>query len=137
MTKGIKMVDLHNPSAATANGRSSTGKFPAGNKFGKGNPYAKRVHQLRSAFLNAVTDDDIAEVVAALISAAKGGDVAAIKLLLDRSLGKCTAADNVPFNSEVDDYLNRFLSQHPDNPELAAQKAAIAAQFGDQQSAKN
>jgi hypothetical protein len=36
----------------------------------------------------AVHDDDMREVVAKLVDLAKGGDVAAIKLLMDRCLGK-------------------------------------------------
>ena len=118
------------PSPPEPNGRSGAGRFTSGNTFGRGNPHARRVQELRAAFLNAVTDDDIAEIVAGMISAAKSGDVPAAKLLIDRCLGKIVAADNVPFNSDVDGYLHRFLQQHPDEPKLAKLKADCAAEIG-------
>ena len=128
------MVDSTTPSPTNPNGRSSSGKFAAGNRFGKGNPHARRVQQLRTAILDAVTPDDVKAIVAGLIEAAKSGDVAAAKLLLDRCLGKVVAADNVPFNLDGDDHLHRFLQQHPDQPELARAKAAVAVEIVDRSS---
>ena len=61
---------------------------------------------MRAAFLDAVSDDDIAEIVAGMISAAKSGDVPAAKLLLERCLGKVTAADNVPLVPDESDSQN-------------------------------
>ena len=75
-----------------SNGRDTTGKFAKGNPGGPGNPHAARVAQLRSLMLEAVSLEDIQQVVAKLIELAKGGDLAAIRELLDRTLGKPTAA---------------------------------------------
>jgi hypothetical protein len=50
------------------------------------------VHRLRSTLLNTVTSSDIEEIVQKLISMAKQGDVAAIKELLDRTIGKPVTA---------------------------------------------
>lgn len=64
------------------------GRFRPGTPGGPGNPHAKRVNQLRSALLAAANPDDVREVMATLIALAKGGDVAAIRELFDRLLGK-------------------------------------------------
>jgi hypothetical protein len=72
--------------------RGTNGRFLPGHCGGPGNPHAQRVHRLRSALLNTVTSTDIEEVVHKLISMAKGGDVAAIKELLDRTIGKPVTA---------------------------------------------
>ena len=72
--------------------RGVNGRFLPGHCGGPGNPHAQRVHRLRSALLNTVTPTDIEEIVHKLISMAKGGDVAAIKELLDRTIGKPVTA---------------------------------------------
>jgi ribosomal protein L17 len=64
-----------------------------GNPGGPGNPHAEQVGRLRSALLNAVTEEDIRQVVSALIGKAKSGDVHAARILFDRVLGKPIEAD--------------------------------------------
>jgi hypothetical protein len=76
-----------------ANGRTSGGRFAPGNRGGPGNPHAKRVARLRSALFKAVTPADLRDVVAALLGAAKGGDVAAARELFQRCLGPPTELD--------------------------------------------
>jgi hypothetical protein len=75
------------PSPPDPNGRGQAGRFSAGNRFGKGNPHARRVSLLRATLLTSVTPGDLKEVVAALLAQAKAGDVAATKELLQRLLG--------------------------------------------------
>ncbi len=75
------------------NGRGPDGKFAKGNSGGPGSPYVKKVASLRSALFKAVTAADFKAVVRKLVEQAKGGDVAAIKLLLDRCLGPAEAID--------------------------------------------
>ena len=70
--------------------RSPNGQFGAGNPGGPGNPYARRVAALRTALMDAVTDDDIRAVAKALVKRAKAGEVPAIRELLDRLVGKTT-----------------------------------------------
>jgi len=72
--------------------RGTNGRFLPGHCGGPGNPHARKVHRLRSTLLNTVTSTDIEEIVHKLISMAKGGDVAAIKELLDRTIGKPVTA---------------------------------------------
>jgi hypothetical protein len=68
--------------------RDAQGQFAPGNKGGPGNPFARQVAALRSALLKCVSADDIAALVAMLLDRAKGGDVAACKLLFSYALGK-------------------------------------------------
>ena len=76
------------PSTNGTSGRKSNGQFAEGNKCGTGNPYARRVARLRSALLDAVGENGLADIVQGMVTAAKGGDVAAAKLLLSYLLGK-------------------------------------------------
>lgn len=77
------------------NGRDSQGRFGPGNQAAKGrsNPHAARVAELRSALLEAVTPDDVREVVASLKAQALDGNVQAARVLLDRVLGPVEAID--------------------------------------------
>jgi len=70
------------------NGRNARGRFAKGNLGGPGNPYAKRVADLRAALLESVTEQDIRAVARSLVKRAKEGDVPAVRELLDRLLGR-------------------------------------------------
>jgi hypothetical protein len=74
--------------APSPNGRTARGRFAKGNPGGPGNPYAKRVADLRAALLESVTEADIRAVAKALVKRAKAGEVPAIRELLDRLVGK-------------------------------------------------
>lgn len=76
------------PSPNRSNGRDGRGRFAVGNAGGPGNPFAKSVGELRKALFDAVTAEDLRAVTQMLIRKAKGGDVAAARELLDRTLGK-------------------------------------------------
>src|SRR4051812_7589614 len=76
------------PSANGSNGRTSSGQFAKGNAGGPGNPHAKRVAELRAILLDAVTDEDVKEIVNGLVGRAKAGDTAATKEVLDRVVGR-------------------------------------------------
>src|SRR5262245_53227366 len=77
------------PSTNGANGtRDSRGRFLPGHPGGPGNPFVKRVCELRSLLLGAVTDADMKAVVKRLIAEARKGEPWAVKELLDRLLGK-------------------------------------------------
>jgi hypothetical protein len=83
------------PSINGSTGRTSAGRFAAGNNGGPGNPHARRVARLRAALLRAVTPEDLTAVVTALLTQAKAGDVQAAKELLQRLLGPPVAEDIV------------------------------------------
>jgi hypothetical protein len=65
---------------------SGTGRFGAGNKAAAGRRVLSA--ELREAMVASVTPEDIRVIMAALVKAASGGDVAASKLLFDRVIGK-------------------------------------------------
>ena len=68
-------------------GRDTAGRFAPGWKGGPGNPYARRVGELRRALLDAVTAEDLAAVIKALVVKAKDGDVQAARLVLSYAVG--------------------------------------------------
>ena len=76
------------PAPAPAKGRDAQGRFAPGNKLAVGNPFARQVAALRSAFLKEVKAEDIAAIATALLAKAKEGDVAAAKLVLAYTVGK-------------------------------------------------
>jgi hypothetical protein len=82
---------MTNPSPNGGNGHGADGRFARGNPGGPGNPYAARVAAIRTLMLDSVTDDDLKQVVAKLVEMATGGDLAAIRELFDRTLGKSVA----------------------------------------------
>ncbi len=87
----------------STNGRGTNGQFAPGNSGGPGNPFAKQVAVLRSALMAAVKPEDLTEVVNKLVELAKGGDIQAAKLILDRTLGKTVTVDIPAAATEPDE----------------------------------
>src|ERR1043165_4913567 len=81
-----------NATKNSAPDRDEKGRFQKGNRGSPSNPFTRQTAKLRQAALNAVSEEDIQEIVAILKVKAKEGDVAAIKLLLSYSVGKPTPA---------------------------------------------
>jgi hypothetical protein len=75
-----------------AGGRDSRGRFAKGNLGGPGNPYNRRVAELRRIMLEEVSDDAMRVIIQVLLHKAQTGDLAAIKLVLQYVLGKPTPA---------------------------------------------
>ena len=76
------------PSPNGPNGRGEDGRFLPGNSGGPGNPWAAQVAAWRRTLVNAITQDDIQAVATTLVMKAKAGEPWAVKLLLERCLGK-------------------------------------------------
>ena len=70
------------------NDRNERGQFVIGNRGGPGNPHAASLAKNRAALLAAVSEDDLREILRAMIDAAIAGDVAAAKLVLERVCGR-------------------------------------------------
>jgi len=85
------------PARAT---HQSNGKFAKGNRLGHGNPRARHVAMLRNTLLGSVTPEDIQAVVMVLLEKAKGGDMAAVRELLDRTVGKPGTMDDDTMTAE-------------------------------------
>ena len=94
------------PSLDGSNGKDGKGRFTEGNKFGKGNPFAKQANQLRAAFYDAISPEDLKAVALALIEKAKKGDVHAIKELLLRIMGQPQIPPPPP--TEEGEWLHRI-----------------------------
>ena len=75
--------------------RDRGGRFVPGNKAAKGNPNAKLTAKLRSVILRAVTEAEMRAVTKKLVESAKGGDLAATRLLFEYTIGKPLEADLV------------------------------------------
>ena len=73
--------------------RDSNGRFRLSNAGGPENPLADKIGKLRAALVAVVTEEDVREIARGLIATAKGGDVRAIKELLDRTIGRPIETD--------------------------------------------
>jgi hypothetical protein len=82
------------PKATKGDGRDQKGRFAKGWKGGPGNPFSRRVADLRKALFDAVSAEDVQAIAQKLANRAKKGDVAAAKLLLSYLIGKPAAAVN-------------------------------------------
>src|SRR5437868_11150264 len=81
------------PAAQTPqSGHEANGPWAKGNPGGPGNPFARRVAQLRKLILDNVSDEDLLAIVEALKAKAKEGSIGAAKLLLAYALGKPASA---------------------------------------------
>jgi hypothetical protein len=78
------------PPSHAASGRDSQGRFTTGNPGGPGNPYYRRQAELKRQMLAHVTDVDVMSVMRVLLGLARSGDLAAIKLFLEYTVGKPT-----------------------------------------------
>ena len=76
------------PLQANDSGRDGQGRFLPGNLGGPGNPYARRVAELRRVMLECVTAQEMEIIVGELLVQAKNGKLGAIKLLFQYVLGK-------------------------------------------------
>src|SRR5205809_6619781 len=74
--------------------RNGHGRFAAGNRGGPGNPFARRVAELRKAFVEAVTPEDLQKICQRFVTLAVFGDLAAAKFVLGYVPGKIPAPVN-------------------------------------------
>jgi hypothetical protein len=88
------------PWVGTAAGRGSNGLFAKGNTLASGNPQAKRAAELRKALRDATTEEDVKSVWKALTAAAIGGDVIAIRIYLEHTIGKPTTTVEIAGNAD-------------------------------------
>jgi hypothetical protein len=85
-------VHLAQTGAPPSGERDEAGKFTKGNKGGPGNPFNRRVCELRKLLLEAVGPAELRAMLDAVLAKAKAGDVAAAKLILQYAIGKPTPA---------------------------------------------
>src|SRR5258708_14282164 len=91
--QGPQLENLQSAEAqAASSGRDARGRFAKGNVGGPGNPFARKVAELRTALIDTVTAEDMRFIAEQLVVIARLGDLAAIKLLFQYVLGKPAAA---------------------------------------------
>ena len=97
---------------STNGSRKVNGQFGEGNKYGKGNPHAQKVAQLRTAMIEAVSIDDMQAIVTALVTQAKAGDIQSIKVLIPYLVGSVPQSVN-PDELEIEEMKleSRFIDQ--------------------------
>src|SRR5438552_832307 len=74
-----------------AESRDAKGRFAKGNAGGPGNPFARKVAQLRAALVKFVTEDDLKHIVFKVMLMAESGNLEAVKLLFQYVIGKPAA----------------------------------------------
>src|SRR4051812_43833446 len=86
---------MNTPSPTGSNGRDTDGRFSTGNGFSKGNPYARRVNELRAVLFEVVTPQRFRNAVEAVLAKAERGDRRCLAELCDRMLGRPSSSDLV------------------------------------------
>lgn len=106
--------------ATAVDGRTADGKFAPGNRAAAGHKRRQHIAKLRSAFTSCLTESDIISLVAKLMELASAGDVTAIRLILDRALGRVASpAEYDGLDNELDaatdfeDVKRRILEHEP------------------------
>jgi hypothetical protein len=91
---GVHCPDKAAPSETEFNGappatnHDTSGRFVAGNKCGRGNPFNRRMASLRTSLLQVLTPERMQALGEKLYARALRGDCSAAKLLLLYSVGK-------------------------------------------------
>jgi hypothetical protein len=106
------MSTPHDMTEQPTEGRDSKGRFAKGNKGGPGNPFARKVAELRAALVNFVTEDDMKHLAFVLKMRAEGGDMVAMKLLFQYVLGKPTETVD-PDRLDVDEWRKMQEKSRP------------------------
>lgn len=71
----------HNAAPPCTEGRDSRGRFAKRGRGGPGNPFLRRIGELRRTVLNFAVQEDMEQAALVLKDLAMSGDLAAIKLL--------------------------------------------------------
>jgi len=111
----LPVADGSNGQPATE-GRGAGGRFAPGNKHGRGNPHARRMAELRAAFLSVATPEGLRQLGETMLKAALGGDWVAAKLLLSYVIGKPEAGIS-PDRLDLDEW--HLLNASPTRAEVA------------------
>ena len=91
------------------NGRTPhDGRFAPGNRAAAGR--SSRASELRKAFQEAITPEDIQAIATALVKSAKDGDIAAAKLILDRCCGKADPVADEVANRDRENSISNILA---------------------------
>jgi hypothetical protein len=76
--------------------RDVLGRFVKGCRPGPGNPHSAAIARNRAVLIEAVSVEELREVVRGLLEQALAGDIAAAKLILERCCGKPEPSTTAP-----------------------------------------
>jgi hypothetical protein len=76
------------PPVSTVNGRASNGRFSTGNTFAAGNPILRKIRALRAQLVQSIDRQAMQRIIRKLIEMAEAGDMEAIKVLFNYSIGR-------------------------------------------------
>ena len=105
--------------------RDKAGWFGKGNKGGPGSSTALKVNRLRSEWLDCVTEQDMVDCYARLMTLVNSGEISAIREYLDRALGKATQP--VEHSGEITAGTKWNLDKLTESQLLALKDVALAA----------
>jgi hypothetical protein len=132
--KGTKTMG---PVETASNGRLVNGRFAQGNTLAKGNPHARRMHDLRRALLDSVDSQTVQDVTQKLADLARGGDVQAAKLLLEYVVGEpvqsveLSGPEGEPLGIDFGSVQNALLNALAPFPEARVQVAMMLRGLAD------
>lgn len=108
---------MNGPSRTGPNGRDRLGRFGYGNKFARGNPYAKRTARLRAALFRAVDPAAMLRAARKLVEQAEEGDRFAFAELLDRTIGRTVPTDIEARLQRLEEILERIEQECNHEPD--------------------
>jgi hypothetical protein len=119
MTNGQTAAAPVPPLSTVSNGegRTANGQFGKGNRFGRGNPFFRRLAQHRVEVVCEITPDELRALMRRLYGQAMSGDTAAAVVLLGYLLGK---PGKVVDPDAVDDDQWKRMRDVPSRAEYAA-----------------
>jgi hypothetical protein len=99
------------PNGETGNGgRDVRGRFAPGNRANpNGRPPAKGVHELKAAFVNCWSENDMIELVGVLKQMVRAKNPRAIQIVLDRLFGPLQLSFTLGLAKETPDPDERYL----------------------------
>src|SRR5262245_12014764 len=86
--EAARFVDPNQTKRAASSTRHANGQFAKGNGGGPGNPFNRQLAALRKLFLQSVTPEAFKQAYDILMARINGGDLAALKLFFQYTLGK-------------------------------------------------
>jgi hypothetical protein len=98
---------------------------------GPGNPFARFTAELRKAFAEEATPDDLRKVARALLDKAQGGDVAAARVVLGYTLGKPMEGVDPDRHDEMEcqQWCNETVNREQANAVIRGMGANMFCQF--------
>jgi hypothetical protein len=133
----LRGIEIMSTVETAPNGRFENGRFAPGNNLAKGNPHARRMHELRRALLDAVDPETVQDVTQKLAELARGGDVPAAKLLLEYVVGKpvqsveLSGPDGEPLGIDFGSIQTSLLNALAPFPEARIQVAMMLRGLAD------